>query len=97
MARWDMKDVFNEEDIKDLSLELTRLGETGGMEGEYTVDGGQPEEEASVVSPDRTSGAQSDRSVLFIILAGVGTVIVLQVLIISIGLVILWEIKKRRQ
>lgn len=97
MARWDMKDVFNEEDIKDLSLELTRLGEAGGMEGEDTVDGGQPEEEAPVVSPDRTSVAQSDRSVLFIILAGVGTVIVLQVLIISIGLVILWEIKKKRQ
>ena len=67
------------------------------MEGEDTVDGGQPEEEAPVVSPDRTSVAQSDRSVLFIILAGVGTVIVLQVLIISIGLVILWEIKKKRQ
>ena len=67
------------------------------MEGEDTVDGGQPEEEAPVVSPDRTSAAQSDRSVLFIILAGVGTVIVLQVLIISIGLVILWEIKKKRQ
>lgn len=72
MARWDMKDVFNEEDIKELSLELTRLGEAGSMKGEDTVDGGQPEEEAPVVSPDRTSAAQSDRSVLFIILAESG-------------------------
>ena len=37
-----------------------------------------------------------NRSVQFIILAGIGTVIVLQVLIISVGLVILWEVRKKR-
>ena len=93
MDRWGMKDVFDEADIKELSLELGRIAGTGSMEAENSA---QPDGEAPGVSANETSAAQDNRSVQFIILAGIGTVIVLQVLIISVGLVILWEVRKKR-
>ena len=88
-----MKDVFDEADIKELSLELGRIAGTGSMEAGNSA---QPDGEAPGVSANETSAAQDNRSVQFIILAGIGTVIVLQVLIISVGLVILWEVRKKR-
>ena len=96
MDRWGMKDVFDEADIKELSLELGRIAGTGSMEAEEAGNSAQPDGEAPGVSANETSAAQDNRSVQFIILAGIGTVIVLQVLIISVGLVILWEVRKKR-
>ena len=96
MDRWGMKDVFDEADIKELSLELGRIAGTGSMEAEEAENSAQPDVEAPGVSANETSAAQDNRSVQFIILAGIGTVIVLQVLIISVGLVILWEVRKKR-
>ena len=96
MDRWGMKDVFDEADIKELSLELGRIAGTGSMEAEEAENSAQPDGEAPGGSANETSAAQDNRSVQFIILAGIGTVIVLQVLIISVGLVILWEVRKKR-
>ena len=97
MDQWGMKDVFDPQDMEELAREFTRLGsldeENASVSQEETSGGEEPEE----TEPNIGYRGQERDSVAFVLLAGVGTVIVLQVMILCTGLVILWVLVRKRK
>lgn len=90
MSKWGMRDMFDSEDMDSLAHDIRKLE---GLEAEE-----YQQEEPEVSGGIEHVGEDADSSsVSLIILLGIGTIIVLQVMILCTGLVIMWLVVKRRE
>lgn len=104
MYRCGLRDIFDSGELASLAGDVRRLqgldgDETGGedspgSEDVYGPESGYGPGEADLYG-DKASGRQN--TVGFLTLAGIGTIIVLQVMILCTGFVILWLLVKQRR
>lgn len=96
MSDWGMRDVFDSGELESLARDIRNLEKPeadayGTEEAEPGVAGGT---EGEADGTEREAGLSPAER--FAMLLGIGTVLVLQVMILCIGLVILWILTKRR-
>lgn len=87
VAKWGMRDVFDGEELDGLVQDIRRLE---NLPGDISSTPGEEEPEPGDSIPGTSAGVPMTSTVQFVMVLGIGTVLILQVMILSVGLVIIW-------